>query len=256
MSLFSNDNLLLSISRAGRFKRCRRSFYYRYVSNLVEVQSRESALGDFFHSTLDFWAGFYIKKIDLRDSMKMAYTSALQKRTTEENKILLTKEDLQTVKQWLKEYVLFIEKDPPIVLEHEKPFDFLIDNKYLVRGAIDRVDRLDKNTIRIVDYKVGNSQYIDSKQVSVYAKALIDNPLYKGKRFIGGYVFLKEDCRVVEYEITEDLINNALQYLKDIGEKITTEKVWKPTFGPLCGWCSYKFQCAKDNNSSGELICL
>ena len=255
MSLSPNGQLLLSISRAGRFKKCQRSFFYRYVANLADSQTRESGLGDLFHSVLDHWAELYMQKIDIRSAMKSAYTIAIQEREVDKTKVQLIKEELDQVKQWIKAYTLVLEQTPPNVLGHEKTFDFLIDKKFLVRGAIDRIDLVDKDTIRIVDYKVGNPKYVDNKQVAVYAKALIENPTYKNKRFIGGYIFLKENCRVVEYEITDKLMDSAVQYLREIGERIIIEKAWKPSFSPLCGWCSHKFQCATDNNQTGEVTC-
>lgn len=248
--------LLLSISRANRFKNCARSFYYRYVLGIEETESYEAALGSFFHNILDFWAQFFLESSDLRESMRVAYITAKQEREQKNGKRPLLKEDLQIIKQWLKDYVYFLEESKlPIVLDHEKEFKFLVDNKYLVRGAIDRIDEIDKDTIRIVDYKAGSSRFVNSKQVSIYAKALIDNPIYKGKKFIGTYIFVKENCKVVEYEITNKLINNVLTYLKKTGEKIIIESNWKPTFSPLCGWCSYKFRCAQDNNRLGVLQC-
>jgi CRISPR/Cas system-associated exonuclease Cas4 (RecB family) len=254
------QEVLLSISRANRFKKCPRSFYYKYVQRLEEQQQRAAALGTVFHEIMDFWAGYFKGGMKLKESMQKAYTDKIRGRCGSQKftekattPYELTVEDRKQMKQWLKDYVHYLEANPlPKILGHEETFEFKIDG-CSIRGAIDRIDSIDENTIKIIDYKVGSSRFVDNKQVVVYGKALIDQPSYRDKKIIGTYVFVNEGCSIKECEITSNEIEKVIEFLKETGKRIKNEEQWNPIVTPLCGWCSYKFQCAKDNNQTGAL---
>lgn len=240
---------LLSISRANRFVRCARSYYYRYILNLPDAPGREALLGTFFHRILDVWAG----KVKLGQDMKMALQEAYADKSLREAMKVefnaeITPAELLQIREWLKAYSKQLFRERFKILGHEKEFDFQIKGNCLVRGAIDRIDELENGDIRIVDYKTGNSKYVTDKQLAVYAKALMDESFYRAKRLIGVYVFLKEDCRAEEIELDEKKIEEAVSFLEEVGQKIEAEQIWKPKPSRLCDWCRFKFKCAAETS--------
>lgn len=240
---------LLSISRAQRFMRCARSYYYRYILNLPDAPGREALLGTFFHRILDIWAGKVIAGQDRKIALQEAYIDKhLRQEMLTEFNAEITPAELLQVREWLKSYADKMLKERFQILGHEKEFDFQIKGNCLVRGAIDRIDELENGDIRIVDYKTGNSKYVTDKQLAVYAKALIGEPFYRAKRLIGVYVFIKENCRAEEIELDEKKIEESVLFLEEVAQRIEVEKKWQPKPSPLCGWCKFKFQCAAETS--------
>jgi len=248
------EPVLLSISRCNTYKKCPRSFRYRYIDEFPVGETIESLNGGFFHKVLDCWAKIFKETGVVRDAMIDAYRVALYMRD-EQNKDdkrsyseKILKQDRGKVKDWLKKIIEALEVDPPNIIAHELKFKFLLQGRFLVRGYIDRIDQYSENTLKIVDYKTGKSRYVNDKQVSVYGKALINEPFYRDQKIIGSYLCVNEDNKDMRYDITTARIDKTLKYLIDIGEQIIADTSWKAKYSPLCGWCSYKFRCQKESN--------
>lgn len=240
---------LLSVSRANRFVRCARSYYYRYILDLPDPPSREALLGTFFHRILDDWAGRVKLGQDSKVVLQEAYTSEdLRKSIITEFGTEITPAELLQTREWLKSYSKKLLKEEFRILGHEQGFDFKIQGNCLVRGAIDRIDELRNGDIRIVDYKTGNPRYVTDKQLAVYAKALIAESFYRERHLIGVYVFVKEDCRVEEIELDKKKIKEAISFLEEVGQKIEVEQMWQPKPSKLCEWCRFKFRCATETS--------
>lgn len=124
----------------------------------------------------------------------------------------------------------------------EKPFEFVWDNKVILKGFIDRIDTKD-GQYRTVDYKTSKKVYEQSKlatslQFGVYALAILNEfgvlPTESEYRFI-----LIDDK---QYALTKGWENRLIKAMdKVFGDIEASEKksVFVPKPSPLCHWCNF-----------------
>lgn len=124
----------------------------------------------------------------------------------------------------------------------EKPFEFVWDNKVILKGFIDRIDTKD-GQYRTVDYKTSKKAYEQSKlatslQFGVYALAILNEfgvlPIESEYRFI-----LIDDK---QYALTKGWENRLIKAMdKVFGDIEASEKksVFVPKPSPLCHWCNF-----------------
>ena len=124
----------------------------------------------------------------------------------------------------------------------EKPFEFVWDNKVILKGFIDRIDTKD-GQYRTVDYKTSKKVYEQSKlatslQFGVYALAILNEfgvlPIESEYRFI-----LIDDK---QYALTKGWENRLIKAMdKVFGDIKKKEKksVFVPKPSPLCHWCNF-----------------
>ena len=124
----------------------------------------------------------------------------------------------------------------------EKPFEFVWDNKVILKGFIDRIDTKD-GQYRTVDYKTSKKIYEQSKlatslQFGVYALAILNEfgvlPIESEYRFI-----LIDDK---QYALTKGWENRLIKAMdKVFGDIEASEKksVFVPKPSPLCHWCNF-----------------
>ena len=124
----------------------------------------------------------------------------------------------------------------------EKPFEFVWDNKVILKGFIDRIDTKD-GQYRTVDYKTSKKVYEQSKlatslQFGVYALAILNEfgvlPIESEYRFI-----LIDDK---QYALTKGWENRLIKAMdKVFGDIEASEKksMFVPKPSPLCHWCNF-----------------
>lgn len=129
----------------------------------------------------------------------------------------------------------------------EMPFEFVWDNKVIIKGFIDRIDTKDteegETQYRTVDYKTSKKVYEQSKlatslQFGVYALAILNKfgvlPVESEYRFI-----LIDDK---QFALTKGWENRLIKALdKVFGDIEASEKkeVFVPKPSPLCYWCNF-----------------
>lgn len=124
----------------------------------------------------------------------------------------------------------------------EKPFEFVWNNKVILKGFIDRIDTKD-GQYRTVDYKTSKKVYEQSKlatslQFGVYALAILNEfgvlPIESEYRFI-----LIDDK---QYALTKGWESRLIKAMdKVFGDIEASEKkdVFVPKPSPLCHWCNF-----------------
>ena len=124
----------------------------------------------------------------------------------------------------------------------EKPFEFVWDNKVVLKGFIDRID-IKNGQYRTIDYKTSKKVYEQSKlatslQFGVYALAILNEfgvlPIESEYRFI-----LIDDK---QYALTKGWENRLIKAMdKVFGDIEASEKksVFVPKPSPLCHWCNF-----------------
>jgi len=135
------------------------------------------------------------------------------------------------------------EEGLPNVLYTEKDFKFEIRKGVVVRGFIDRVDKVSEDHLHVLDYKTSkNAKYLKEFQLLVYAKAL--KLMFPNlKRITGSFMLLKHGFDEVSYELTDMEIEKCENKIVKSAKNILTEDKWIKKPGILCNWCDYKSIC-------------
>lgn len=240
----------LSASSIGCFEKCPKQYHYRYIEK-PEIEQKEWThleFGKCIHRVLELFHEdllFNVRAYDEYGSvMQKSFRSAL-----DEFDVDLLLSELPLMKDILKKYLSKIKDDGlPEVVSNEMEFNIMLDD-YMVRGYIDRIDKIGEGTYRVVDYKTNkNPKYLTNFQLLLYA-IVIKEKFPDAKNIVGTYVLLKNDCNTLNWNFTESDIEKTKQRILKVGSSIETKiklVKWekKPTI--LCNWCDYKSIC-QDN---------
>jgi CRISPR/Cas system-associated exonuclease Cas4 (RecB family) len=151
---------------------------------------------------------------------------------------------LTIIKQFLTNWQSNIQ---PEVLFLEKNFSFKIGGD-IIKGAIDRIDRLADGTLEVVDYKTGNPKekltYEDKRQLILY-KIFLEE-VYGQKVSLLSYYYL-ENGQKVSFEAKDKEVEKLrLEVLTEIAE------IKKANFPPkpseLCKYCDFRSICEFKQN--------
>jgi len=245
------ESLLLSVSSVETFMGCKAKRYYRYIEKLPAPHTYHTTAGSFIHKILEIFIKKYSKNKDLRLAGNTAFFLA---KKDEDLAPTLTPEIIEEGKQWLKFIVKRYEKSPELIpntLKVEAPFNFKIDESLSVRGFIDRIDQVDPNTIRIVDYKTSsNPSYLSSFQLATYTIAT--QKKYPGKVIQASYELIRHEFENKAYDISEAELQNVIQTFTKAADEIrhlkktSPTEAWDPTPTRLCSYCPFRIRCETD----------
>ncbi len=124
----------------------------------------------------------------------------------------------------------------------EKNFSFRLDND-IIKGTIDRIDKMADNSIKIIDYKTGNSKdklsFKDKRQLIIYQLFLERSLNYSVSSL--NYYYLK-DATWQTFSPTEKEKEKVEIELK---EQITSikKRQFKAKPSKLCSYCDFKEIC-------------
>jgi DNA helicase-2/ATP-dependent DNA helicase PcrA len=153
----------------------------------------------------------------------------------------------QGVRQ-LEAFVAAAEGSLPNVLHTEQEFEVEIGGTK-VSGRIDRIDRLEDGSVRIVDYKTGepkSEKYADeSLQLSIYALAAAQKWDYKASALM--LQNLKDGSMAVTHRDEKELAE-ATEQVREAAANIAAEEFAAKT-GRHCGWCAYRSLCPATEKS-------
>lgn len=124
----------------------------------------------------------------------------------------------------------------------EYPFEFVWDDKVVIKGFIDRIDTKD-GEYRTVDYKTSKKVYDRSKlatslQFGIYALAILNDfgklPVESLYRFI----LIDDEQKALTVGWEKRLIK-ALDKVFESIENNESGNIWSPKPSPLCYWCNF-----------------
>jgi DNA helicase-2/ATP-dependent DNA helicase PcrA len=142
-------------------------------------------------------------------------------------------------------YAKIKDKGEPNVLHLEFPFSFQV-GKYTLKGVIDRIDGIEYNKIRLVDYKTGNPKktedlkFEDKEQLFIYQMAARE--LFRQEVGELSFVYLNNNSEVSflgtnkDFEKMEDRI---VKIIEAIGEGKFEPKPNEFS----CQYCDFKNIC-------------
>ncbi|MHC4821368.1 MAG: RecB family exonuclease [Planctomycetota bacterium] len=123
---------------------------------------------------------------------------------------------------------------------HEIPL-----GKHTLAGKVDRVDKLDDGTLKVVDYKTGKGKTVkqlrrDDLQLAIYAMVV-------GRKFgihvsKCSMIYLKDDVEV-GFEPDEAWLAEKEAEVVALLDRMAVDEECGPTPNVLCGWCDYRPLC-------------
>lgn len=269
----------LSASKVDCFMGCPRLFLYRYLRKPFDIQENKYfALGNLVHKTLEVFhliAQFGTMVVptttatgqrapfdptQAAELMKYAFYVAMQQEGSEYKFRLgiLSKEDLQSAKNMLKNYLKTVNWNATTVGVEIK---FIIDIEGIeVHGKIDRVE-LDGNVLRIIDYKTNKRPYSEkeveeSVQLSTYSR-WVEQSKNKIMEHFGvesiipkyEYNFLLSQKKR-EYTVSEASLRADAEKYKKTMSAVRSGKGFHQNFRyKMCGLCDYKGYCLEDKKN-------
>lgn len=248
----------LSASMMKLWLQCKRKFHLHYIEGLSEPPNISFTLGTGVHSALEAANKAMVAKprkfnpfeMDefiqvFRDFAAKSYASDMGIFTLGEGiiKSELTKMDP-------KDKIIGIEKE----------FDIVTDEGVRIYGFMDKVEEVDSNTIRIIDYKTSNMaiSFEEAKtdpQLALYDLACsIMYPQYQNRIMELRYLKLEESVVITKSEIERHNFKLQLvsvdKAIKDYmaNYKKSTERP-RGEMNEFCNWCSFKGNCSEYVNA-------
>jgi len=254
--------LELSFSSIETYNQCPRKYYYNYVLKLPKGTWPWLVMGTFVHLALEKFHKYdiYFRKRNLyinhSELMKKAYLSA---KRIYRNKLYvkgkinpdfeITEKQLEQSKEILSNYLKKVTKNFPNTIYVEKGFRLQI-GPYVIRGFIDRIDKLGDILYEVIDYKTSSKVADINKtyQVSIYAYAL--------KKLLGQHIKVKTKLDFIKLykestgiyedhkaELIEKYIIDAGNSILKSKKEFTKEEQWKYKENSFCRFCDYKNRC-------------
>lgn len=248
------NKIQLSVSSVETFESCPAKWYYRYIEKLPTPKNYYSAAGSFIHKILEVLISKLRYTQNLRNAGNLAFKAAC---TDPELREFLTPEIKEEGKNWLKFIVKRFESDPKLIpptIAVEAPFSFKIEEPTLsitVRGIIDRIDKTEDGTIKIVDYKTSKDpNSLNSFQLATYKMALKNK--YPNSIIKTSYELIRHQFQTKEVDITPEIelaarsafVKNAQQIVEL--KNLKPSEPWQTKTSKLCDYCPYKVRCETD----------
>ncbi len=239
---FSNAHL--SFSRVSRYEQCPKSFQFHYVDKLASTPGPELRFGKAIHWVLEQLVGEHV--IDGKPGqLSMEHALALWQRAWTANGLVgvgLFAEGEQILKSFVRSEGIV---DPRDVLAIERTFEIQI-GAFRVIGAIDRIDYVDHETVRVRDYKsnrviFSRSEVDESLQLSLYAIA-VQSLFPWAKKVELQFDMVRHELKL-KTSRTQEQLDSARRYIEAIGERTETSHDFPARINTNCVYCDHRTQC-------------
>ena len=129
----------------------------------------------------------------------------------------------------------------PYLFEH--PFAFVYDDKIILHGFIDRVDKKEDGSYRVVDYKTNKKLYpvkdlATSLQFGIYAMAVLQEFGEIPSEYQYRMILLDQHQNALTNGWEKRLVAALDKVIYSLKERKESNK-WEPVPTPLCHWCNY-----------------
>ena len=260
MSEIKKDSKILKVSFSAleTYHQCPRKYLYNYILGFPKKFWPWLVFGTFCHLVLEKFHKYVIyfqkrnKQINFGELMSRAFLSAMrvQRRKEAQGEQRLSEDQKNATKPILANYLKKIIKNFPNVIYVEKGFDFRLGD-INVRGYIDRIDQIDKNTFEVTDYKTSSKSFDvnKTKQLDLYAYSFSKIILKRDDiKIVKHLDFLKlGQDKTEDYEKEHE--EEMLDFVKSTSKKIknnlesSAEKDWPFKVNGYCKVCDFKDRC-------------
>lgn len=238
-------NEYVSVSRLKTFEQCPQKFWFEYVAEYPRGENAAADFGVFLHAVLEGVYAWVVAE-EFQGIIPEAKVTEIFRAEWEISKLI----DPALYAEGIKLIRAYFDQHPDVdcwdILGIELPFDIEIEGRR-VKGFIDRVDRVDHETIEIIDYKSNRQMFereeleIDT-QVSVYAIAIPQMfPWAKNIRF--RFDMLRHG-KAQFAQRTQEELEIAASYIASTANRTEIEaREWPAKLGFLCNYCSHRQRC-------------
>ena len=254
------SGIVLSPSSINSYKSCPRKFLYEKVIQInIEEGSWDSAnYGSAIHNVLEKSAkskienGEYLSKEDAFEMFSMSMNREIFKcRADKENFIKRGKGVFENY------YRHFCETPQSMLYGVEDKFDGVDVDGTMLKGSIDRVERLSDGTYALYDYKtsspisknqykIGGSKEDYYTQLCCYKYAFEKKTGFKVSKV--GVIYVENHTKSVELELTDEDMAYIEALVKETYDKIKNLEFRIPMgiSENTCKYCAYKDICKLD----------
>jgi putative RecB family exonuclease len=236
----------LSATGIKDFLQCQLKVVFRYDHDIPSMKNDHMKIGIAVHNALEQFVKRMMKKQSFPDAGDYDFAIATFMNSATEEGL----EAMSFYEDGKRMVTEFIDRYDPSeeVLSVEGFFTLTTPDGVPIVGAIDKVVKVNDDTIAIIDYKTARNamttwDLADDVQLSMYdLAASIMWPEYKNRLLFLDYVRI--DKRVSTYRTDEDreTFNEFLNSTWLQMQKLEEEEV-KGRLNQLCGWCDYKSYC-------------
>jgi len=236
----------LSATAIRDFLQCALKLVFRYDREIPSIKNDHARLGIAVHQALEQLTRRMLHKKSFPDASDydFAVTTFMNSATHE------GLENMSFYKDGKEMVTAFVDKYDPAeeVLDVEHRFKITTPEGIPIVGAIDKVVKVNDDTIAIIDYKTSRNaltswQLEDDVQLSMYdlAASLIW-PEYTNRILTLDYVRIGKPVHT--YRTDEDR-ETFREFLSSIWLQVAKmdEREIKGRLNGLCGWCDYKSYC-------------
>ncbi len=245
----------LSPSRAGDFTTCPLLYRFRHVDKLPEPPSPDAVRGTVVHRVLEQLFDVPAAERTPEHAEQLVAPAWAELLAAEPGLREMFGPDGPELTSWLASCRSVLERyftleDPRRLepAERELYVETVLGSRLLLRGYVDRLDEAPDGALRIVDYKTGRSPSAGFEgralfQMKFYALVLwrvrgvvpaMLQLVYLGDGQIIRYVPDEQDLRATERKV--EAVWRAILAAEAAGD-------WRPSRGPLCGWCAHQALC-------------
>ncbi len=247
---------IYSHSRLGCFETCPLKYKLSYIDKIDrDEQGIEAFLGSRFHEAMEkLYKDLKFKTYSQKELLSYyetqwdkEYSDAVivtkKNRTPEDYKNIGRK----CIEDYYKRYYPF-NQGRVLGLERSILIDLKGDDKYKLRGFIDRIVQAEDDTYEIHDYKTSghlpDQKHLDEdRQLALYQIGVqnIWNDVKKARLIWHYVVFDKEMSSVRTSKQLDELKGNIVSLI----DQVEATKDFLPTESSLCEWCAYPDLCPK-----------
>ena len=142
--------------------------------------------------------------------------------------------------------------------EREVYVEALLDSRLLLRGFVDRIDIAPDGSIRVVDYKTGNSPGIGFESKALFQMRFYALVIWRTRGVVPKLLQLiyLGDGQVVSYRPDEDDLRATERLVEALWRAIEDARrsgEWLPSPGAFCKWCSFQEHCPAFGNQPPPL---
>lgn len=241
------EEFRLSVSKTKCFLQCKKQYEYSYILKLPKKERDYHIFGKFCHKVLEDFHNIYING-SAEPPNKIMTTCFKDAKKEYQGKMTpeMIKDCFAILDTYLKKIT---KKEPPEsssnVIACEKPFNFLINDRVVLNGMIDRIQLDPDGVVHVCDYKtVKNKKYLkdDFFQLLTYAYVIAsEDPSITKVR--ASYILLRYDFEYMTQEFGIDEINSIKEKYINYANQILEEKEFKPTPSKLCEFCDFLDVC-------------